>query len=80
MGELWFFDPPNYPREYPCVTGFGSAVGVHPKAPLRDVKRVVGQVERELRKNGMVALGEIGLDRSVPEEKWGRQEEMFVGL
>jgi len=65
---------------YPSVTGFGSAVGVHPKALLRDVKGVVGLVERELRKQGVVALGEIGLDRSVPEREWGRQEEMFVGL
>ncbi|KAH3704480.1 hypothetical protein DPMN_120399 [Dreissena polymorpha] len=79
-GVAVFCDPPNYPREYPSVTGFGSAVGVHPKAPLRDVKGVVGQVERELRKDGVVALGEIGLDRTVPEREWGRQEEMFVGL
>ncbi|KAH3844347.1 uncharacterized protein LOC127872775 [Dreissena polymorpha] len=79
-GVAVFCDPPNYPREYPSVTGFGSAVGVHPKAPLRDVKGVVGQVERELRKDGVVALGEIGLDRTVSEREWGRQEEMFVGL
>ncbi|KAH3884331.1 hypothetical protein DPMN_008310 [Dreissena polymorpha] len=68
-GIAVFCDPPNYPREYPSVTGFGSAVGVHPKASLRDVNGVVGQVERELRKNGVVALGEIGLDRSVPERE-----------
>ena len=41
---------------------------------------MVGQVERKLRKDGVVALGEIGLDRSVPEREWGRQEEIFVGL
>ncbi|KAH3707444.1 hypothetical protein DPMN_066850 [Dreissena polymorpha] len=79
-GIAVFCNPPNYPREYPSVTGFGSAVGVHPKAPLRDVNGVVGQVERELWKDGVVALGEIGLDRSVPEREWSRQEEMFVGL
>ena len=28
----------------------------------------------------MVALGEIGLDQTVPEQDWGRQEGMFVGL
>ena len=47
---------------------------------LRDVKWLVVQIESELRKDGVVALGEIGLDRSVPERELGRQEEMCVGL
>ncbi|XP_052237788.1 uncharacterized protein LOC127849107 [Dreissena polymorpha] len=39
-GIAVFCDPPNYQREYPSVTGFGSAVGLHPKAPLRDVNGI----------------------------------------
>ncbi|KAH3802974.1 hypothetical protein DPMN_156672 [Dreissena polymorpha] len=74
-----FCDPLNYPREYPCVTGFRSAVGVHHKAPPRDVKEE-GQVDRELRKDVVVALGEIGLDLSLCLREWCRQKEMFEGM
>ncbi|KAH3724158.1 hypothetical protein DPMN_049968 [Dreissena polymorpha] len=79
-GVAVFCDPATYPEVYPCAPGFGSAVGLHPKKPHASVEGAVRLVEEELRKEGVVALGEIGLDWTTPEQEWPLQERMFVGL
>ena len=66
-GVAVYCDPAIYPEVYPRAPGFGSAVCLHPKNPQASVEGAVRLVEVELRKEGVVALGEIGLDWTTPE-------------
>ena len=79
-GIIVFCDHTGFPQVYPKVKGFGSAVGIHPSHALADTESAVYLVQNELRKEGVVALGEIGLDYTRPRSQWQTQEAMFKAL
>ena len=62
------------------MKGFGSAVGNYPRHALADTESAVYLVQNELKKEGVVALGENGLDYTRPRSQWQIQEAMFKAL
>ena len=76
-GVAVFCDPETYPEVFPRVPGFGSAVGIHPKKVAEFSNSHLDILEELLRKDGVVALGEVGIDHTAPKNTWQRQEEVL---
>ena len=73
-GIAVFCDPATYPTETLMAeltaNGFGVAIGLHPKSAQSYGDREWEAFERSLALPGVKALGEVGLDYSVPPGGW----------
>ena len=77
-GVAVFCDPDSFPHHSGCIpANWRMAVGFHPKKATKvresDMKRL-----QELTEETDVALGEIGLDRTVGRSEWHQQEELLI--
>ncbi|XP_060555212.1 uncharacterized protein LOC132716073 [Ruditapes philippinarum] len=79
-GVMVFCDPETFPETLPSERGFGSAVGVHPKKCHLLSDSAYQKLLSFLMSCNVVALGEIGLDRTEPEMSWDLQEKTMVRL
>ena len=76
-GVAVFCDPDCWPNQFGIMPGFGAAVGVHPKKATEFTDEHFSTLEELLKREGVVALGEVGLDHTVDESMWQRQEEVL---
>ena len=79
-GVAVFCDPDSFPHHSGCIpANWRMAVGIHPKKATKvresDMKRL-----QELTEETDVALGEIGLDRTVGRSEWHQQEELLINI
>ena len=79
-GVCVYCDPEKYPDFFPSSPGFKCAVGVHPKKVQYFTPQKEEQFRRLLSHPEVSALGEVGLDRTEPEETWVLQEEIFTKI
>ena len=77
-GVIVYSEPRNYPDPDFQIKGpWKVAVGVHPKHfETLTVERHM-RLQQLLGHPKVVALGEIGMDRTIPMAKWSRQDEVF---
>ncbi|XP_033729021.1 putative deoxyribonuclease TATDN2 [Pecten maximus] len=80
-GIVVFSEPNTYPPvDFESHGPWRVAVGVHPKHyETLTIERNIC-LQRLLDHPKVVALGECGLDRTIPISRWSRQEEVFVKL
>jgi Tat protein secretion system quality control protein TatD with DNase activity len=79
-GVLIYCDPETYPTSFPAQAGFGVAVGLHPRKAARFNPELYRHLKQLLRNERVVALGEVGLDRTEPADTWGLQEEVLIRI
>jgi TatD DNase family protein len=79
-GVIVFCDPESYPKRLPRQPGFGVAIGVHPRKARSFEDKHLDEFSSLLRSPGVIALGEIGLDHTEPQDTWAAQEELLVKL
>ncbi|KAH3872198.1 uncharacterized protein LOC127868684 [Dreissena polymorpha] len=79
-GVLIYCDPETYPTSFPAQAGFGVAVGLHPRKAARFNPELYRHLKQLLRNERVVALGEVGLDRTEPADTWGLQEEVLTRI
>ncbi|KAH3701148.1 hypothetical protein DPMN_076131 [Dreissena polymorpha] len=79
-GVLIYCDPETYPTSFPAQAGFGVAVGLHPRRVARFNSELYRRLKHLLRNERVVALGELGLDRTEPSETRGLQEEVLTRI
>ncbi|XP_060574077.1 3'-5' ssDNA/RNA exonuclease TatD-like [Ruditapes philippinarum] len=60
--------------------GFGIAVGIHPKQSHQFYGSLLENIRQLLRNSRVVAMGEIGLDYTTPENTWSYQEHVFTRM
>ncbi|KAK3107217.1 hypothetical protein FSP39_009706 [Pinctada imbricata] len=77
-GVIIYSEPKTYPDVNFSIEGpWKVAVGVHPKHfDTLTVERSI-VLKQLLQHPKVVALGECGLDRTIPVSKWSRQDEVF---
>ena len=77
-GVAVYSEPRNYPDNLSLGKNWTAAVGVHPKHvnELNDERFSV--LQRLLDSPSVSALGEIGLDHTVPLDRWRTQEKVLV--
>ena len=76
-GVTVFCDPEHFPVDFVPPEGFGAAYGVHPKKAMEFSAAQFDRLYDLVGAKGTVALGEIGLDFTAPQETWQRQEEVL---
>nr|XP_011435772.2 uncharacterized protein LOC105334139 [Crassostrea gigas] len=76
-GCVIVYSEPAFHPETVLVSPRGVAVGVHPKHFQDLTSRTLLHMKDMLCSPYVVALGEVGLDRTVPVKLWRRQEEAF---
>ena len=59
---------------------FPAAVGLHPRHAVDFNSNIKRKVTELLRQDRVVALGEIGLDRTEPKGTWSYQESVLKDL
>ncbi|KAK3099897.1 hypothetical protein FSP39_011426 [Pinctada imbricata] len=77
-GVIVHSEPRTYPDiNFPVQGPWKVAIGVHPKhCDTLTVERSL-VLKQLLQHPKVVALGECGLDRTVPASRWSRQDEVF---
>jgi TatD DNase family protein len=75
-GVIVYSEPPLHPDSV-SASPWGVAVGVHPKHFNELTTGILRHMEELLCSPSVVALGEVGLDRTIPIRLWRRQEEAF---
>jgi TatD DNase family protein len=76
-GVIVYSEPCSYPEIEPVRKPWGIAVGVHPKHTDELTPERFLRLKDLLDLPYVVALGEVGLDRTVPVKLWRRQEEVL---
>uniref|UniRef100_K1Q6T5 Putative deoxyribonuclease TATDN2 n=2 Tax=Magallana TaxID=2171616 RepID=K1Q6T5_MAGGI len=80
-GIIVYSEPNTYPDVSFTLNGpWKVAVGVHPKQHSTFSEEKMMLLEQLLHHPKVVALGECGLDRSVPPSEWTQQEDVFIKL
>ncbi|XP_052694624.1 uncharacterized protein LOC128172928 [Crassostrea angulata] len=80
-GIIVYSEPNTYPDVSFTLNGpWKVAVGVHPKQHSTFTEEKIMLLEQLLCHPKVVALGECGLDRSVPPSEWTQQEDVFIKL
>ena len=79
-GLMIYCDPQTYPEVVPSSSNFYSAIGFHPKHAVDFTQYTRRMIAGYLQDKGIVALGEIGLDRTEPKGTWGYQEAVLKEL
>ncbi|KAH3827324.1 hypothetical protein DPMN_129256 [Dreissena polymorpha] len=79
-GVLIYCDHETYPTSFPAQARFGVAVGLHPRKAARFNPELYRHLKQLLRNERVVALGEVGLDRTEPADTWGLQEEVLTRI
>ena len=79
-GVVVFCDPPTWPKpgHIPQEQGWRISVGIHPKKPKQFGDARFDQLDQLMACPEVSALGEIGLDWSIPRNQWGLQESTFA--
>ena len=77
-GVVVYSEPRNYPSDLNFGKQWTVAVGVHPKHVHEMDDQKFLELRRLLDLPCVSALGEIGLDHTVPLDKWRTQERVFV--
>jgi TatD DNase family protein len=77
-GIIMYSEPKNYPKPQFDLQGpWRVAVGVHPKRFDTLTTKRLTALNQLLRHPKVVALGECGLERTIPANHWPRQDEVF---
>ncbi|MES9880772.1 MAG: TatD family hydrolase [Sedimenticola sp.] len=76
-GVMVFCDPEEFHKLPFLDNHFVSAVGIHPKKAHLCTQGRLDQLKLILDSRPVRALGEIGLDRSCPQESWAKQEQVL---
>ena len=72
-GTLIYCDPESYPATVPIDDKWRIAVGVHPKRVRNLSQREYDHFKSLIQSKRVTAVGEIGLDRTVPKKDWADQ-------
>ncbi|KAH3696816.1 hypothetical protein DPMN_084294 [Dreissena polymorpha] len=81
-----FCDPKSFPspQDMSCLpSNVGVVVGLHPKHLAMNNDRIYHSLDRVrnmLKCEMVVGLGEIGLDHSVPDKQWPRQNDLVRAM
>ena len=75
-----FCDPSTYPEVVSVNSSFLSAIGFHPRHASDFTPYNKRMIAGYLQDKNIVALGEIGLDRTEPKGTWGCQETVLKEL
>ncbi|XP_052761473.1 uncharacterized protein LOC128204145 [Mya arenaria] len=76
-----FCDPKHFLGDYTHLGhGFSASVGIHPRnvSSIDSLPSILCKLDQQLKLANVVALGEVGLDHTEPEEKWENQEKVLV--
>lgn len=76
-GGVIVYSEPTSHLETASVSPWGVAVDVHPKHFQDLTSKTLLYMKNLLCSPYVVALGEVGFDRTVPIKLWRRQEEVF---
>ncbi|KAK3086919.1 hypothetical protein FSP39_025393 [Pinctada imbricata] len=74
-GVMVHCDPKTYPARFDQARRWGYAIGIHPKKVREFNTEKEAQFSRLLGFPRVVAIGEVGLDRSCDPESWPLQDE-----
>lgn len=76
-GVIVYSEPSTHPEIVSVERPWGVAVGVHPKHTEEFSRDRFLHMKELLNRPHVVALGEVGLDRTVPVKLWRRQEDVL---
>uniref|UniRef100_A0A8W8KII9 Uncharacterized protein n=1 Tax=Magallana gigas TaxID=29159 RepID=A0A8W8KII9_MAGGI len=76
-GVIVYSEPSTHPEIVSVERPWGVAVGVHPKHIEEFSRDRFLHMKELLNRPHVVALGEVGLDRTVPVKLWRRQEDVL---
>ncbi|XP_062609823.1 uncharacterized protein LOC134271630 [Saccostrea cucullata] len=76
-GVVIYSEPSTHPESVDMCGPWRMAIGVHPKHVEELTPDRFLHLKNMLNSPYVVALGEIGLDRTVPVKLWRRQDEVF---
>ncbi|KAH3824998.1 hypothetical protein DPMN_126860 [Dreissena polymorpha] len=79
-GVLIYCDPETYPTSFPAQAGFGIAVGLPHRKAARLNPELLRHLKQLLRNERVVAVGEVGLNRTEPSDTWELQEEVMIRI
>lgn len=76
-GGIVYSEPSTHQETVPVHSPWGIPVGVHPKHIIEFSRDRFLHMEKLLNTPHVVALGEVGLDRTVPVKLWRQQEAVL---
>ncbi|XP_060587423.1 uncharacterized protein LOC132742946 [Ruditapes philippinarum] len=82
-GVAVYCDPASFPSELildRIPRGFGIAMGIHPKQSHQFSESLLDNIRQRLGNSRVVAMGEVGLDFTVPEDTWSFQEHVLIRM